>query len=270
MTTKNEGMRHISRALEAIPPLRGLQVDDPTFVKWKLNTQSAIIHTFGENSRQLFHFDGLGFRIRIVTDDHSRDAAINAKAYQDGLDRAQATRQVMLEDINLYWPDDGAGETATEKPETPERQASNRVFVVHGRDDGTRNTVARFLDTLGLEPVILQEQPNEGRTIIEKLEYYSNVAFAVVLCTTDDVGALASESDQLLPRARQNVLLELGYYVGRIGRDRVCALVERGVEIPSDLSGVVYVPLDTSEGWKLTLARELRAAGMTIDMNRIV
>ena len=142
--------------------------------------------------------------------------------------------------------------------------------MVHGRDDGTRNTVARFLETLGLEVVILQETPNEGKTIIEKFEDHSEVGFAIVLCTPDDIGALASDPDNRRVRPRQNVVLELGFFLGRLGRNRVCALLQGDMEMPSDYGGVLFVPLDNTEGWKLTLARELRAAGMAIDMNQIV
>ena len=116
----------------------------------------------------------------------------------------------------------------------------------------------------------MQEQPNEGRTIIEKFEDYSQVGYAVVLCTPDDIGALASQGDKLRPRPRQNVILELGYFFGRLGRSRVCALLDGDMEMPSDYAGVLYVLLDDADGWKLTLAKELRAAGLPVDLNRLL
>ena len=130
--------------------------------------------------------------------------------------------------------------------------------------------MARFLENLELEPVILQEQPNEGRTIIEKFEEYAQVGFAVILCTPDDVGALATEQAQLKPRPRQNVLLEWGFFLGLIGRGRVCALVKGDVEIPSDYSGVVYIQMDDSQGWQFQLLRELHKAGLPVDANRLL
>ena len=148
---------------------------------------------------------------------------------------------------------------------------SGKVFIVHGRDDAARESVARFLDSLGLKAVILREQPNAGRTIIEKFTDYSDVSFAVVLLTEDDVGRLSSESsDKEKPRARQNVILELGFFLGKLGRKNVCALYEAGVEIPSDYHGVIFLELDAKGSWKLDLARELKAAGIPFDMNRIV
>ena len=141
-----------------------------------------------------------------------------------------------------------------------------RVFLVHGQDEAALHEVARFLEHLEQEVVVLREQPNCGRTIIEKFEDYGDVAFAVVLLTPDDHGAVTG--GQTKPRARQNVILELGYFLGRLGRNRVCALYQETVEIPSDYSGVLYVPLDTTGGWRLSLAKELKAAGLPVDMNQ--
>lgn len=142
-----------------------------------------------------------------------------------------------------------------------------KAFVVHGHDEGARESVARFLERCGVEPVILHEQASGGRTIIEKLEHYADVDFAVVLLTPDDMGAVASAKDRLSPRARQNVVLELGYFVGKLGRSRVCALHKGSVELPSDILGVVYVSLDEGGAWRVLLAKELRQAGFNVDLN---
>ncbi len=148
---------------------------------------------------------------------------------------------------------------------------SNKVFVVHGHDEGARESVARLLEKMGFEAIILHEQANQGRTVIEKVEAHSDVGFAVVLLTPDDEGrAKGKPLESLKPRARQNVLLELGYFIGRLGRGRVCALRRGEVEIPSDFAGMVWVPMDSSEGWKISLARELNVAGHPIDMNKLV
>lgn len=144
---------------------------------------------------------------------------------------------------------------------------SNRVFVVHGHDDAARETVARFLERLGLVAVILHEQVSRGRTVIEKVEEHGDVAFAVVLLTPDDEGR-ARGSGELMPRARQNVVLELGYFLARLGRDRVCALKRGGVEIPSDYAGVVWTDMDSGGGWRLTLAREMKVVGFDVDLNK--
>lgn len=146
---------------------------------------------------------------------------------------------------------------------------SNRVFIVHGHDDGVREAVARFVEALGLQPVILHEQANRGMTIPEKLAANANVGFAIVLLTPDDKGCARGE-DGLKPRARQNVILELGYFVGLLGRDRVCAMLKAEVEIPSDMLGVAYTRFDPGGGWRQDLARELKSAGYDIDWNKVM
>lgn len=146
---------------------------------------------------------------------------------------------------------------------------SNKIFIVHGHDEGALQSLARFLEKLALEVIILKEQPNQGRTIIEKYEQSAEeVGFAVVLLTPDDVGAAVSADGQN-QRARQNVIFELGYFAGKLGRGRVCLLRKGGVEMPSDLFGVVYTDMDAADGWKSALVKELKAAGIQFDANRM-
>lgn len=159
--------------------------------------------------------------------------------------------------------------------ETPEDMAlvlkkaiSKKVFIVHGHDVAAREMLARFLESVGLEPIILNEQANQGRTIIEKIEAHSDVGFAVILLTPDDEGRV--KGGKLADRARQNVLLELGYFLAQLGRDKICALTKGDLEIPSDFAGVVWEPMDESGGWKQSLGRELEAAGFHVDWNRVM
>ena len=152
-----------------------------------------------------------------------------------------------------------------EQPPRYEAPITKRVFLVHGRDNSSKNEVARFLEKLGLDVTILHERPNKGRTLIAKFqEESSDVSFAVVLVTPDDHGGLLDGEQK--PRARQNVIFELGFFIGKLGSERVCALVSEGVERPSDYDGVAYVQLDQSGGWKGELARELSAARIPIDL----
>jgi len=145
----------------------------------------------------------------------------------------------------------------------------HRIFLVHGHSEAVLHEVARFLEKLEQDVVILREQPNCGRTIIEKFEDYAGVGFAIVLLTPDDRGGEAlAPYEQQKPRARQNVIFELGYFIGKLGRNRVCALYRPGVEIPSDYSGVLYLELDEPGNCRLELAKEMKAAGLPVDMNK--
>jgi predicted nucleotide-binding protein len=150
-----------------------------------------------------------------------------------------------------------------------EPAGGSRVFLVHGHEEAMIHETARFLERLGLNVIVLREQPNQGRTIIEKFMDYSDVGFAVVLLAGDDRGGTSSTPyEQQKPRARQNVILELGFFLGRLGRKHVCALYQQGVEIPSDYQGVLFLPIDDGGAWRFALAREIRAAGMEIDLNK--
>ena len=143
---------------------------------------------------------------------------------------------------------------------------SNEVFIVHGHDKAAKHEVAGFVRKLGIKVTILDEQPGRGMTIIEKFEEYaSNAGFAIVLLTPDDVGAAKDKPDKLKPRARQNVIFEMGYFVKGLGRGRVCAMSTEEVEIPSDLAGVEYIHLDPRGGWKWDLVEEMKAAGLPVE-----
>lgn len=147
---------------------------------------------------------------------------------------------------------------------------SNKVFIVHGHDEKTKIEIARFLEKIGLEPIILHEQPNKGKTIIEKFEDYSEVNFAIILLTPDDVGAEKDNINNLQPRSRQNVIFEFGFFIGKLRRQNVCALYKENVGLPSDYQGVIYILLDDAGGWKLQIARELKASGIEINLEQLV
>jgi predicted nucleotide-binding protein len=167
-------------------------------------------------------------------------------------------------EIELY-----KGEEKIEDQNKFKKVSSNKVFIVHGRNQGIKEAVARFIEKLGLEAIILHEKPSKGRTIIEKFSDYSGVHFAIVLLTADDIGKEKDSSEESKLRARQNVIFELGYFIGKLSRSRVCALYEEGVEIPSDYQGVIFIPIDSHERWKYDIVKELLAAGFDVDANKI-
>lgn len=150
-----------------------------------------------------------------------------------------------------------------------EEKNSDKIFIVHGHDNSAKNELARFIERIGLKAIILHEQANGGNTIIEKIEEYANtVGFAIILYTACDKGK-SKKDDDLKDRARQNVVFEHGYFVGKLGRNRVIALNKENIETPSDINGVIYIPMDSNEGWQTKILQELIKAGYTIDANNI-
>ena len=141
-----------------------------------------------------------------------------------------------------------------------------KVFIVHGRDNEAKQEVARFIEKIGLQSIILHEQASASMTIIEKFERYSNEAdFALVLYTPCDLGRGAHETKtHPKQRARQNVVFEHGYLMAKLGRENVCALVKGEIETPNDISGVVYTTFDVQGAWKAEVAKELTNCGYEI------
>jgi predicted nucleotide-binding protein len=149
------------------------------------------------------------------------------------------------------------------------KESTNKIFIVHGHNNEIKQIVARTVSTLKLEPIILHEQIDQGKTIIEKFERNgAEVNFAIILLTADDEGKSKIEKDFKV-RARQNVVFEMGYFIGKLGRERVFLLLENGVDKPGDLDGIVYTSLDHAEGWKLKLVKELKAAGYKVTADNL-
>ena len=244
-------------------------VNSPEFKKWRRDTEIAIKYIFGDEDHNK-EFSRVTYRPYLA---HRAKPHEWRSRYVEGLTSAGALLELMMDEIREYWPDDGQAippvGVQAQKDGDAANLESRRVFLVHGRDEGAKNTVARFLEKLDLQPVILDEQANRGLTIIEKFESHSDVGFAIVLLTPDDEGALRDGEESGRHRARQNVIFELGFFIGRLGRKHVCALTKgSAMEIPSDYSGVVYIPLDDSGAWRYHLVKELKSAGFDVDANR--
>lgn len=183
------------------------------------------------------------------------------KAFMDGLNKAKALIDSYIE--NIYILDDIS---VSIEEKNRDEVTLNKVFIVHGRDNETKLEVARFLEKIKLEPIILHEQVSRGKTIIEKIEQYTDVNYGIILYTACDIGGLNDGKNELQERARQNVVFEHGLLIGKIGRDKVSALVKGNIEKPNDISGVVYLDMNSGQ-WKIDLAKELSDAGYEIDFN---
>lgn len=252
--SKSKAIERLKNILAEIPALKSSKHGSPDFKKWLKKMEIAIINIFGEDLRHICDFQQISFGLSIVEE----------------LESARVLLESMIEEIEEYWEEETqtpALSSGRERERIAVKADTKKVFIIHGRDNEAKGSVARFLEKLNLDPVILHEQANEGRTIIEKFEEHAQAAFAVVLLTPDDAGALENEKDKLRPRARQNVIFEFGYFIGRLGRKRVCALTRGNLEMPSDYDGVLYVPLDAAGAWRMRLLKELKAAGLNVDAN---
>lgn len=255
-----DGKQLLERVLEKGKVLlakRSISGDEKS--QWELLARNFLEKAFGTNSPNVSSVISVGKLGFFPMDaDESWWQNERREALTTQLSRLNGLIEVLQTEAELQ------GEAA---PAASTPVHGHRIFLVHGHNERVLQECARFLEKLGQDVIVLREQVNEGRTIIEKFETYADVGFAVVLLTGDDVGGAAGAEKQHL-RARQNVVFELGYFIGKLGRNRVCALHQEGVEILSDYSGVLYQSLDDNGMWKIQLARELKAAGFPVDMNR--
>jgi predicted nucleotide-binding protein len=238
------------------------------FQVWTSTTGEYIKQTFGSDSGHLTTFWGAG---RIRTGDAPYEGQYEQEDAQE-LERRITVLDSLIDQIDTESQlSQSAGMKKISREKVGEA-GDPEIFLVHGRDLPALHEVARFLEKLRQRVVVLREQPNQGRTIIEKFEDYADAGFAVVLLTPDDAGGPVpiSDPDDLKPRARQNVIFELGYFIGRLGRNKVCALYVEGIEIPSDYDGVLYTKFDAGGTWRFELAKELKAAGIPVDMNLVI
>ena len=223
------------------------------FKAWKMKAERYLISCFGETSHEYSEFKKLDFTTIFWGQSIAQSEYVTS-CHED-IKTAIAIFKVYLE------------EAKEESTNVIHNQPMNysKVFIVHGHDGELKESVARVIEKQGIEAIILSEHSNQGRTVIEKFENYSDVGGTICLFTADDFGrAKDSENDSC--RARQNVVFEAGYFMGKLGRDHVAILADKGVEIPSDLAGVVYT--DTNN-WQVAMLKELKAMGYNVDLNKL-
>lgn len=262
--SKTQALERIRKAITQVDTLMRERYDSPAFDKWLRDTEIAIGYTFGENARHVQDFKNVSYSPGIVVGGGGDEQF--QRPYVRGLRTAKSVLESMLDEIEEYWEKE-AGVAAASEDSSKSATASKNVFIIHGHDDGAKETVARFVSKLGLNPIVLHEKANEGRTVIEKFEFHAKVAYAIAVLTPDDFGAEKTQRDHLHARARQNVVFEFGYFMGSLGRKRACGVVKGDIELPSDYSGVLYIPLDVEGAWRMKLIRELKASGLDVDAN---
>ena len=226
---------------------------DSDFKAWKTDVQLCLSGLYGENSIQFKNFNSRHFSPMVIggnTDWH--------KPYVRDLETTKKEFERYICDFEEEGINTNMGKNRT---------SNNKVFIVHGHDGELKEKVARRLEQQGIEAIIFSEQVNRGRTIIEKLEAYSDVNVAIILFTQDDLGVAKEEKGNEKYRARQNVVFEAGYFMGYLGRENIIMIADENVEIPGDLSGMVYT---TRDSWEFEMLKELNAAGMKVNMNKLL
>ena len=244
--------------------------------KWSDYNETLLLRLFDNTSIAEYDYTDFNDFPGFIYTDKPMPLSEELDYYQKGMDSSINSLEGIHERLKLYdEPSDMAQHTSDNEgiSDKPQSTVSNKVFIIHGRDDGVKGDVALFVRDLGLKEIILDRQPNSGLiAILDKFEREAKKAdFAIALLTPDDVGALTDEADdQLKPRARQNVIFELGYFIKALGREKVCLLLKGELENPSDLDGILYVSMNSSNEWKLELAREIKEAGLPIDAERLL
>lgn len=229
---------------------------DSTFKAWHMQVSRFLANNFGKKSIEYENFQKTRFHPGIFSTTTPRITFVENCA--NGLRATKAVLTSYLDDFS----DENA--PAENSQGTIAKTNLSKVFIVHGHDGELKEAVARLIEKQELEPIILSEKTNEGKTIIEKIEQHSDVGAAICLFTPDDEGKEKSE-EQLKGRARQNVVFEAGYFMGKLGRERIIIISEDGVELPSDMSGIVYT---SKHDWKVDILKELKAMGFSIDFNK--
>lgn len=224
----------------------------PAFQFWFSEAERFLIKRFGQDSFEYKKLIDTRFKQSIYVD----DSGIVRKC-KEGLITSKLIFKSYLKEMDEDSP-------AVDEQKKPLLYV--KVFIVHGHDGELKQAVARIIEKQDIEAIILSEQANRGRTIIEKFEDYADVGGAICLFTADDLGK-AKRDQEDKPRARQNVVLEAGYFMGKLGRDHVVFLADNGIEMPSDLSGVVYT---NTGNWQLELLKELKEMGYSIDLNKLL
>lgn len=227
----------------------------PEFKAWRTSVERLLTYKYGDKSVELRNFKSRPFGPTVW---------IGGIQHDDSIECIRDISATILE-LKTYLEESREGDEGCAKAGVME-PISGKIFIIHGHDGELKEATARLLEKQGIEPIILNEQVNQGQTIIEKFEKNADAGAAIALFTNDDLGrSIMAETEQ--PRARQNVVFEAGYFMGKLGRNRVVVIAEKGIEIPSDLQGIVYT--DRSN-WQFEVCKELIAMGYSIDMNKLI
>lgn len=261
----------LKRVCEEVDPLlaKCVTAESPEFKAWQVKAENILTKCYGRESRELYRFRNIIFYPRYAYATQSDEVNLCA----EGLKEAKAYFEVYLEEIeddcaeNVSSDVSGISDEAKFVEKKVNSTRKKKVFIVHGHNDALKQEVARIIEKQGIEAVILSEQANQGKTIIEKIEENADVDAAICLFTGDDYGrAKGTEAEENKLRARQNVVFEAGYFMGKLGRKNVIIVADKNLELPSDMQGVVYTD---AGNWKTEVLQGLDKLGYVIDFNKL-
>jgi predicted nucleotide-binding protein len=246
----------ILRFIERAEKLKCQSADTPEFDAWLDDVTRFLKKNYGNDSHEATTFGEILFYDFVTAITEGK--YVGEQIYQNGLEQA------ILYLKNYQSDFENEGDDLNKANNTNNKD----IFLVHGRNEGIKSEVSNLLTRLELNPIILNEQANKGKTIIEKFEIHADVKAAIALFTADDTGKYKTDKD-FETRVRQNVVFETGYFIGKLGREKTIILLEEGLKIPSDLDGYIYISLDTKKRWQFDLAKELKSIGFDIDLNKM-
>ena len=261
--TDTKAIENLNKLISEVP---GIQRNSSEHTRWLANVLRVLDEIFGADSQysttiRAFPWKETGSRIYSGYDFQAQRERDHQNAFRRQMEQAKGILQSAVDALT-----ESVSEANEEASQLVETYAPKKVFIVHGHAEAVNQEVARTIEKLGLEAIILREQPNTGKTIIEKFEEYAkDVNFAVILLTADD----KIEGEDFF-RARQNVVFEMGYFMGALGRRNVMCILQENVEKPGDIDGVVYTIIDKAGGWKYSLIKELKACGYDVDANKVL
>jgi len=257
-------MAKIRDLIERAERLHNTGINNPAFKSWRNDSIRFLQKVFGENSTEAVTFGSIVFYYTYLTYDFLNDGwkehIFNHKdVFEKGLRNAifylKNYESEILDDVDLRDRVGGAG-VGGQKGSSKKSNTKN-ILIVHGHNDSVKDKVASFISKLGIEPIILNEQINRGQTLLEKFEEYSDISVAIIIFTNEDMGNNNDESEYE-KKARQNMIFEVGYFLGELGDRNMIVIAEQGVILPSVLEGYDYFKMDSEEKWKKDIAEKLK------------
>lgn len=257
-----EKVARLQQLIDSAPASRGT-----VFAQWRNDAATLLRYFLGDDNEFTKRFQNLKFSASARSSSTGMNQLRSDQAFASGVEGGKNLLIAAIRELQLIEELEVVGV----KPVSRQSAHGNQIFVVHGHNKALRLEVVDFLTkATGHPPKVLVDEANLGRELFQKFEDVADESsFAVVLATADDIGRAMSATDER-SRARQNVILEWGFFAGRLGRDRVALLCEPGIELPSDIGGLVYIALDPAGAWRLSLAKELKAAKIDLSLDRVL